>query len=206
VSRGRGRSLPISQRDGSPHDRILAAAAELFTEKGFHASTVRQIGDRLGISQSSLYYHAKSKLHILVDLNEQFMSRLLSSMEEIAIRPLTPREKVRAIISQLITAISHSRAEVTVVLHERRSLPPRKLKPIQKTRDRIDEILDGVIQSGIDSGDFRPLDVALTRLALTGMCNYAYTWYQPGGRLKPEKIAEFFGTLILEGMASPGRD
>jgi TetR/AcrR family transcriptional regulator, cholesterol catabolism regulator len=202
-TRSRNRILPISQRDGEPHEQILAAAADLFMKKGFHASTVREIGDRLGISQSSLYYHAKSKLQILVDLNESFMSRLLLSMEAIAVRPVGPSAKVRAVVAELVSAISQYQAEVTVVLHERRSLPARRLNPIQKHRDRIDEILDGIIQDGIDSGEFRRLDVPLTRLALTGMCNWAYTWYHADGRMRPEQIADHFSSLFLEGVSSP---
>lgn len=174
-------------------------------QKGFHAASVREIGDRLGISQSSLYYHAKSKPQILVDLNERFMRRLLHSLEEIAVQLLPPPAKLRAVISQLVSVTAQYQAEVTVVLQERGSLPARHLKPIQKQRDRIDEILDEIIQCGVDTGDFRTLDVPLTRLALTGMCNWAYAWYHADGRLQPDQIADYFGSIFLEGISSPAR-
>jgi TetR/AcrR family transcriptional regulator, cholesterol catabolism regulator len=174
-------------------------------QKGFHAASVREIGDSLGISQSSLYYHAKSKPQILVDLNERFMRRLLASMEEIAVQPLPPSAKLRAVIRQLVSVTSQYQAEVTVVLQERSSLPARHLKPIQKQRDRIDEILDQILQVGMDTGEFRRLDVPLTRLALTGMCNWAYAWYHADGRLQPEQIATYFGTVFLDGISRPAR-
>ena len=204
--RSRSRGLPISQRDGSPHDQILSSAAELFMLKGFHAASVREIGDRLGISQSSLYYHAKSKPQILVDLNERFMKRLLASMEEIAVQPVSPPEKLRAVISQLVAVTARYQAEVTVVLQERGALPARHMKSIQKQRDRIDQILDQILRDGVESHHFRKLDVALTRLALTGMCNWAYTWYRPGGRLTPEHIADYFSMVLLEGISRSAGD
>src|SRR3954464_4028946 len=108
--RSRRRGLSTGLRDGSPHDQILTAAAELFMVKGFHAASVREIGDRLGISQSSLYYHAKSKPQILVDLNERFMKRLLASMDEIAVQPLAPAAKLRAVIAQLLSVTAQYQA------------------------------------------------------------------------------------------------
>jgi TetR/AcrR family transcriptional regulator, cholesterol catabolism regulator len=198
--RDRSRGLPISQRSGTPHDQILSAAAQLFMEKGYHAASVREIGDRLRISQSSLYYHAKSKPQILVDLNRRFMERLTQAFEEIAASGDDPEAKLRAVIRQLVSVVADYQPEVTVVLQERRSLPGRHSKPIQKQRDRIDEIIDGILAEGIQQGVFRDVDPALSRLALTGMCNWAYAWYRPGGRRSPDAIAEHFAAIFLSGI------
>jgi AcrR family transcriptional regulator len=198
--RDRSRGLPISQRSGSPHDQILSAAAQLFMEKGYHAASVREIGDRLRISQSSLYYHAKSKPQILVDLNRRFMERLTQAFEEIAASGEDPEAKLRAVIHQLVGVVADYQPEVTVVLQERRSLPGRHSKPIQKQRDRIDEIIDEILSEGIRAGVFRDVDPALSRLALTGMCNWAYAWYRPGGRRSPDAIADHFAAIFLSGI------
>jgi TetR/AcrR family transcriptional regulator, cholesterol catabolism regulator len=204
AARERSRSLPISQRSGTPHDQILSAAAQLFMEKGYHAASVREIGDRLRISQSSLYYHAKSKPQILVDLNQRFMDRLTAAFEEIAASEDAPATRLRAVIYQLIRVAAAHQPEVTVVLQERRSLPRRNVKPIQKQRDRIDEIIDGILEQGIRDGVFRAGNPALTRLALTGMCNWAYAWFRPGGRQTPEQIADHFTRIFLDGIRAEG--
>jgi len=200
AARERSRSLPISQRSGTPHEQILSAAAQLFMEKGYHAASVREIGDRLRISQSSLYYHAKSKPQILVDLNQRFMDRLTRAFEEIEAGADDPETKLRAVVRQLVRVAADHQPEVTVVLQERRSLPRRYMKPIQKQRDRIDEIIDGIIVEGIRRKVFREGEPILTRLALTGMCNWAYQWYRPGGRQTPEQIADHFSAIFLQGI------
>lgn len=200
AARERSRSLPISQRSGTPHDQILSAAAQLFMEKGYHAASVREIGDRLRISQSSLYYHAKSKPQILVDLNQRFMDRMTRAFEEIEAGSDDPETKLRAVIYQFIREAADHQAEVTVVLQERRSLPRRHLKPIQKQRDRIDEIIDGILEQGVRAGVFRSGDPVLTRLALIGMCNWAYIWLRPGGRQTSAQIADHFAAIFLQGI------
>lgn len=173
-------------------------------EKGYHAASVREIGDRLRISQSSLYYHAKNKPQILVDLNRRFMDRLTSSFEEIEASTDEPEVKLRAVVTQLVRVTADHQPEVTVVLQERRSLPRRYERPIQRQRDRIDEIIDGILREGIKVGRFRDVDPSLTRLALTGMCNWAYEWYRPGGRYTPDQIANHFADVFLCGISTDG--
>jgi AcrR family transcriptional regulator len=182
-------------------EEILSTAAELFMQKGYHATSVREIGDRAGVSQSSLYYHAKSKGQILVDLNHRFMANLVGAIEDIADRDASPADQVRAIVDILInTAVEHQ-ADVTVVLRERRSLPARQGKTIQRLRDRVDQLIDGILTDGITEGIFRDVDVVVTRLALTGMCNWAYEWWNPNGRLTPREIAAQFTEIFLRGVS-----
>jgi AcrR family transcriptional regulator len=212
AQRSPGRADPAKGRRGTrtigarQRELILSAAARLFMEKGYHATSVREIGDEVGVSQSSLYYHAKSKPQILADLNKRFMERLITEFDAIAARSEPPPEKVRMIIEQLLTVIAQHQAEVTVVLHERRSLDRRQARSIQRQRDRVDEVIDSILVEGVRQGAFRDLDIRLTRLAMTGMCNWAYEWYSPEGSFEPKQIAAHFADLLLRGIqADPAR-
>jgi AcrR family transcriptional regulator len=184
-------------------ERILEGAAALFMERGFHATSVRELGDQLDISQSSLYYHAKNKAQILVDLNNDLMDELIAGMEAIAAEPRSGLERLGRVIAQLLETIAEHQARVTVVLHERRSLPKSAARVIQRKRDTVDEIIDRIITEGVQDGTVRDLPVVLLRLALTGMTNWAYTWYDPDGPLSADEIAEFFVDLLRHGMALP---
>jgi hypothetical protein len=74
---------------------------------------------------------------------------------------------------------------------------------LQEKRDRVDEIIDGILSEGIADGTIRPLPLALTRLAITGMANWAYTWFDPSGSLTADEIAEHFIDLIRRGVQVP---
>ena len=190
----------VARDNVTARQRILSGAAELFMDRGFHATSVRDISDCLDISQSSLYYHAKNKPQILADLNREFMDELVESMEEIAARDEEPLAKLRAVIRELLNAIAHNKAVVTVVLHERRSLPPDAAVAVQAQRDRVDAIIDGIIVDGIRDGEIVEHRPAVLRLALTGMTNWAYTWYDPVGPLAAEELADEFAAILFDGM------
>jgi TetR/AcrR family transcriptional regulator, cholesterol catabolism regulator len=181
--------------------QILEAAAELFTNRGFHATSVREIGDHLGIGQSSLYYHAKNKAQILVDINAELMDGLVAEMEEIEQRDGSGLEKLESVVHTLLRKIAAQQAAVTVVLHERRSVPAEAAVELQAKRDRVDAIIDGILRQGMEDGTVRPLPLGLTRLAITGMTNWAYTWYDPEGTLDVDEIADFFLDLLRHGLA-----
>lgn len=169
-------------------------------ERGYDATSVREIGEHLDISQSSLYYHAKNKPQILVDLNTEFMSGLVEAIDRIAARDASSVEKLTEVIHELLSAIAENQAVVTVVLHERRSLPPESAAEIQALRDRVDAAIDSIIQAGIDDETFASVDPHMARLALTGMTNWAYTWYQPSGPLSADEISRSFASFLLDGI------
>ena len=198
---------PRQRRDyvenATARKNILDGAAELFTQRGFHATTVREIGDHVGIGQSSLYYHAKNKSQILVDINEEFMDGLVVAMDEIAAGPGSGLDKLDLVVHELLREIAEHKDVVTVVLHERRSLPEPATVAIQEKRDHVDAVIDGILRAGIADGTIRPGSVRLTRLAISGMTNWAYTWFDPTGSLSIDGIADVFLDLLHHGLAGP---
>jgi AcrR family transcriptional regulator len=184
-------------------EEILAGAAKLFMERGYDATSVREIGDYLDISQSSLYYHAKNKAQILVDLNKGFMSRLVDRFEEIDATDAAATEKLSRVMHELLQAISDNQEVVAVVLHERRSLPASAARSIQRQRDRVDAVIDRIIERGVAEGSFREVDAVTVRLALTGMTNWAYTWFRPNGPKSATEIADGFVDILLRGIQMP---
>jgi AcrR family transcriptional regulator len=207
AARSGGRNGGRKRRDYVDNEtarkQILQAAAELFTQRGFHATSVREIGEHLGIGQSSLYYHAKNKAQILVDINAELMDGLVAEMEEIGAGSATGIDKLGAVVHALLRKIEEQQAAVTVVLHERRSIPADAAVALQEMRDRVDAIIDEILRTGMEDGTIRPLPLGLTRLAITGMANWAYTWFDSSGSLTADEIAEHFIDLIRSGVRGP---
>jgi AcrR family transcriptional regulator len=201
VDEQRQRRAPVAH--ATARRKILDGAAELFTQRGFHATTVREIGDHVGIGQSSLYYHAKNKSQILVDIHEEFMDGLVAAMQGIASGPGTGLEKLDLVVHALLQQMAEHRDVVTVVIHERRSLPERATVSIQEKRDHIDAVIDGILRAGIDDGTIRRGSVRLTRLAITSMTNGAHTWLEPAGSPSVAEIADALIDLLHNGVAGP---
>ena len=183
--------------------RILDAAAQLFMEKGFSATTVRELGERAGVGQSSLYHHARSKADVLVDLQDRFTDELLSRFENSLASSSSPSEQLLDMMRVLLAIIETHQAEVTIFLREGHALPPEFAERVRRKRDQVDQMMDQVLRRGMKTGEFRSVDVKLTRLAVFGMCNWAYQWMRPGSGLDGAAIARHFFSIVIEGIGAP---
>jgi len=191
---------------GDVKARILDVAARLFMEQGFAATSVREIGERAGVGQSSLYHHVRSKGQLLFQLSHGFSSDLLERLTAMAASTPSPTEQLRGVVRVVLAVVESHQAEVTVFLREGHALPEGPRQQIQKERDQVDAMVDRMISEGIAVGELRPdLDVRLTRMAILGMCNWTYQWFRPDGAKTSAEIADYFAGLLLCGLSNVDR-
>lgn len=179
-------------------ERIIRAAAELFMERGFGGTTVREIGERAGVGQSSLYHHAHSKGQLLAEMHAKHVQDLIGMLEAIVDSDESPTMQLRGVITALLAMVHSHRAVVTVYLRESYALSTEAREEVREERKKTDAIIDRIIMRGKECGEFRSdLDVFLTRRAILGMCNWTYQWYQPNGPRTIEEIGEYFADLAV---------
>jgi AcrR family transcriptional regulator len=177
-------------------ERIVKAAADLFMERGFGGTTVREIGERAGVGQSSLYHHARSKGQLLAELHAKHVQDISGRLEAIIESQDSPAAQLREVVKALLAMVHTHKAVVTVYLRESYALSDEARDGVAVARKKNDTIIERIIQRGIDSGEFRKdLDVTLTRRAILGMCNWAYQWFNPRGPHSIEDIGEYFADL-----------
>ena len=94
---------------------------------------------------------------------------------------------------------------VWVFLHEFPALTGERAASFRERRGEYEKRLEGVLEAGVESGDFRDLDTWLTARAWFGMHNYTYLWLKPGGRLTAKDVAEPFAEIFMQGIEQPDR-
>lgn len=181
-------------------DEIFDAAASLFKQKGFHATSMQDIADAVGMQKGSLYYHISSKEELLFRISYSAISTITEQLEEIAAASLTPSAKLRAAITNHVETLCYRLDLMSVFLKESNTLTADQQAQIFGHRRRYEELFRDILREGVESGEFRPLDVGATSDALLGMLNWMHHWYRPEGRLTPEEIAEVFIDLALHGI------
>lgn len=181
-------------------DQILAAAEQLFSERGYHATTIRDIADAAGMQSGSLYAHISSKEDLLFEIMDQGADRFLAALEPIAGADLSAADKLRLGLAAHITTVSEHIGAARIFLHEWRALERQRRQVIQAKRDRYEELWAQIIAAGVASGEFRHVDDRFSRLLILSAANWLYTWYQPGGQLGPATIANRFADVILTGL------
>jgi len=89
---------------------------------------------------------------------------------------------------------------VTVYLQEYRNLPPGRLEKALAVRKHYEQVLMQILEDGIASGDFRPVDVKMAAFGLLGMLNWTAEWFSPGGPRSSAEVAAILADLALHGL------
>lgn len=181
-------------------NEIFYAAASLFKQKGFHATSMQDIADAVGMQKGSLYYHISSKEELLFRISHEAISTVTEQLEEIATAPLTPSEKLRAAVEIHVETLCKRLDLMSVFLKESNTLTAEQQAQILAHRRRYEELFRGILREGIGAGEFRPVDVGAVSNALLGMLNWMHHWYRPDGRLSPTEIAKVFSDFALHGI------
>lgn len=184
-------------------DEIIAAAAKVFQTKGYHAATVQDIADAVGILKGSLYHHFKSKEELLYLIVKEPIARIYATMAEIVSSDLPAAEKLRRAILAHLEAFDRHYPHLFVYLHEREEMKRRFREQFKLSPKQYEQSWQQILREGVKSGEFRPdLDVQVVSYGVLGMLNWLYKWYEPGGRLGMREVADQFSTLALAGLAT----
>ena len=184
-------------------DDIVAAAARVFQTKGYHAATVRDIADEVGLLKGSLYHHCSGKEELLYLVVKEPIARTYREIGDIAAADLSAAEKLRRAIAAHLEAFDRHYPHLFVYLRERESVKQRFREMIGFSPKDYECRWREILRQGIESGEFRPdLDVQVAAYGLLGMLNWSYKWYRPGGRLTIRQVAEEFTALALAGISA----
>ena len=188
----------------SRRDQLLAIAAELFAERGFKNTTVRDIADAAGILSGSLYHHFDSKEAMVDELLDTFQTDLWRKYDEITASGLSPRGKLEAVVRASFDAIDHHHSEVAIFQNDAAYLIGfDRFAYLDDRNQRFRALWVGLLEQGVASGELRAdLDVELVYRFLRDTVWVAVRWYRPGGELGREAVADQYLSIILEGIAS----
>ena len=184
-------------------DDIVAAAAKVFRTKGYHAATVRDIAEEVGILKGSLYHHFESKEALLYLVVKEPIAQMYRTIAEIAEAELSPTENLRRAILAHLEAFDRHYPHLFVYLREREELKRRFREMIGFSPKDYERCWQQILSEGVATGEFRAgLDIQVACYGLLGMLNWLYKWYDPEGRLSVQQVAEQFTALALSGLAA----
>ncbi len=180
---------------------LIAVAARLFSERGYHGTSMQDLGDALGIQRGSLYAHIGSKEDLLLDVVEEGADRFLARGAEAVELDAPASERLRSLLVGHVEIATQHLDASTVFLNEWRYLSPELRDHIQEKRDRYEAVVRRIIDEGVAAGEFRAdVDIRFAATLVLSAGNWTYTWYRPGGNLTPTEIGERFAELVTRGL------
>jgi AcrR family transcriptional regulator len=179
---------------------ILTFAAKIFAEKGYDRATLQQIADAVGMKKGSLYYYINSKEDLLFQITDSMIDHWIKEQGKVLKADMSPKDKLRNAIKKHVNLLAGDFERLCVFLHEYKSLNPAWRDKIIAKRNEYQDLFYQIVNQGIKTGVFRPLDEKVVTLAILGMGNWLYQWYTPKGRLSINDISQVFSDLIMQGL------
>jgi len=177
--------------------RLLYAAAEAFADRGFHATSTRDIASRAGLSPAGVYVHFASKEELLYQLSREGHEAARDMLVAAAEAADSPTEALRAIMGTFARWHAEHFRVARIVQYEFGNLTPEHRDAVLALRKEIDGVVRQVVTDGVAKGEFDVEDIPDTTLALMSMAVDVARWYDPEIRRTPAAIGAAYAELGL---------
>jgi AcrR family transcriptional regulator len=186
----------------SRRQAIEDVASDLFRERGYAATSIRDIAKALSMQGASLYAHVTSKEDVLFAIVDRAASRFEAAadraeQEAEGRRPGDPAEALAALVRAHLEVLTADVDEAGVFVHEWRALGPELRLSILARRDAYERRFRRHIEAGMAIGVFAMTDPAIAAGAILSALNGVAAWYDPNGRLPAMRIADHLVDLSL---------
>ncbi|MGO1165797.1 MAG: TetR/AcrR family transcriptional regulator [Janibacter sp.] len=197
-------SLPA--HDNPTVVRLFEAAADAFADKGFHATTTRDIASRAGLSPAGVYVHFASKEDLLFQLSRVGHEGARDALAVAAEEAGSPTDALSEVISAFARWHAEEYQVARIVQYEFRHLSPEHQREVLTLRREIDGVVEQIIREGVATGEFEVEDTRATALAALSLVVDVARWYHPGiKRTTPQTIADTYGAFALRLVGAAGR-
>jgi AcrR family transcriptional regulator len=195
---GTARSPRVMEKRERRRGEILHAALRAFRDQGYHATTLDDIADALGVRKAGLYYYFPDKESILYACHRESLAELDRILEG-AKQLRTPTERLAHVIRAHVQVMTDT-LEGSPLAFEVTALSPERQKEVIAGRDRYERALRRMVRDGVASGEFRELNPKTAVFAILGAINWIARWYRPEGALRPEELGDDFADQLLRGL------
>ncbi|MFQ5966226.1 MAG: TetR/AcrR family transcriptional regulator [Acidimicrobiia bacterium] len=181
---------------------VVRAAGRLFAERGFHGTSMRDLGTELGLEGSSLYSHIDGKNELLVEVITRGAAMFQGLADAVLATDDSPERQLRALIVGHVQIVVDHLDEARTFLNEARFLPEPEHSSVVEMRRRYQGAFTQVIQEGSRGGIWRQgLDPQLAAIFVLSVLNALDRWYRPTGRRSPSEIAADIFDFVTTGLA-----
>jgi TetR/AcrR family transcriptional regulator len=203
--------MATASKTPSPHVRakrrrrraeILHSALRAFRARGYHATTLEDIANQLGIRSAALYHYFPDKEAILYACHREGLAEVERILAEARERYATAPERLAHAIREHVRVMADT-LEGSALALEVSALTPRRRAEVIAERDRYERGLREIVAEGVRSGEFRPLDPKLTAFALLGAINWVARWYRPDGPVRAPELGAQFADHLVHGLTPP---
>ena len=178
---------------------LVTAAARTFAERGFHATSMRDLSRASGMSLAGIYHYVGSKLELLFLIQDRCFIQVIAGSRQAVQAEHDPAARLAAFIRHHVVFFAAHMDEMKVLSHEADELTGTMRAQLRRRkREYVNSLL-----SLLEAVPAPRVTRQTAAYALFGMMNWIYTWYHPAGPISPDQLGEEMARLFLNGFAQP---
>jgi AcrR family transcriptional regulator len=191
------KAAPPPPEDNSRRAELVRTAARLFRDQGYERTTVRDLGNAVGLQSGSLFYHFRTKEEILVAVMALGITSTTEKLAAALDVATTAHDKVSALIHvHLNSLLGENQAALEVMLYEWRSVSEAQRPGLIILRDRYEALWQTALDEAADAGVVGQ-DTRLLRRMLLGSLHWSVQWFKRDGEDSVDALAERMLKLVL---------
>lgn len=189
-----------SNRNSTRKEVIIAEAAKLFREKGFSATSMRDLAEHVGVEAASLYNHISSKAEILQEICFKVANQFMSHIEEVDSSPRTAIAKIEEILRFHIRQMVEHYEEVYVSDREWKHLTEPYMQNMQSQRRAYRQRIALIIEDGIRKGEIKQIDAPTAVLIMLHAVSGIESWHRSTKKIEGNVLEDNMVMILVEGL------
>ncbi len=173
---------------------------ELFAERGYHATSMREIADAVPVRPAGIYHWFQNKEAILIEMQERFLTDLSDAVVAAVARHDRPENRLAAAVREHVVFHGLHTKAAFVTDSEIRALSKRPRGKVIGMRDAYQDLFIDLIEDGVHAGAFHAPDVRISSYAILLQCTGVALWFDPKGSRTLEEVASIHIELVLSSL------
>ncbi|WP_018762538.1 TetR/AcrR family transcriptional regulator [Arthrobacter sp. 135MFCol5.1] len=194
----------LSERNSA--DVIRSEAAQLFFDRGYDATSLRQIAAASGLKVGSLYNHIDSKEHLLLQIMGRIIDDLMDVTSKAAMVTGDAVERLQAALAAHLTFHAERAQEVFIGNAELRSLSEGARQVVIEKRHEYELFLQRLVEDAGRAGIADVIDAKIHVYSFVAQATHIAGWFKPGGRMNLDEIVAVYTKLVLRELNIPDAD
>ena len=180
-------------------DAVLHVAAQMFNERGFHATSLDDIAARLNVTKPTLYYYVKNKDAILLACVKNGLDMTLEGIDASRAAGGNAIDQLRACMRTYAEVVTQPFGMCLIRVGDEEVPEPSRTE-LRRLKSEIDHAFRRLVEQGVQEGVLAPCDPKMAAFVIAGGLSWIGRWYQPQGAYSADQIIEQCTQLLLQGV------
>jgi AcrR family transcriptional regulator len=178
---------------------VLIAAVKMFNERGFHATSLDDVAQTLGISKPTIYHYLGNKDQVLLECLRHGLQQVQDAANNASGTSGRGIDRLRAYLRSYATVNMNDFGRCVNRTSDE-ILSESSLRQVKELKSKIDHAMRALIMEGMADGSILPGDVKLIAFTLAGALNWPARWHNPSGPLSIAALAESMVSILTKGI------